>query len=450
MRTTTILTSLFIVVPSLAMAEGEVTVKPPQYFDLIASPPTPDGVTFDRQMLPSSNTPVFAVAQSRIIYMNKGGVTLYPGNNDARTNRSTLVNSTVAVPAWNASATTWAGVMTCFRDMFSRWDVQVVDVDPGNVPHMEAIFTPSSSTIGMSSGVGGVSPFTQDCSVIENSIVFTFTNAFGSNAQVLCEVMAQEVAHSYGLDHEMLASDPMTYLSYSGKRTFKDQTVSCGEYQNRACGIGGSVCRQNQNSVQLLNARLGQADLIAPTLTITSPADGATVEAGFQVEATAMDNVGVKSATLLVDDAMVAMAPGAGPYAWPTDATLAPGAHSISVEVTDGKNTQKQTIHVTIPMPGGGSGSDEGSGSGSGSGSDTDGDGDVDEDDDNGGSGTSGGCSSGNGVGFALGLFFLAHMMIRRRVTSSCRRNAASACRSRRDRTSGCRPSPRAYAPSRS
>ena len=417
MRTATILTSLFIVVPSLAAAEGVVEVKAPQYFDLIASPPTSNDVTFVRQMLPPSTTPLAAVASSRIIYMNKGGVTLSPGNNDARTNRSTLVNSTRAVPAWNASATTWNGVMTCFKDMFSRWDVQVVDVDPGNVPHIEAVFTSSPSSIGMSSGVGGVSPFTQDCSVIENSIVFTFTGSFGTNAQTICEVMAQEVAHSYGLDHEMLASDPMTYLNYSGKRTFKDQTVSCGEYQNRACGIGGSVCRPNQNSVQLLNARLGTADIIAPMLTITSPADGATLPAGFPVTATATDNIGVTAATLLIDDAIVAMAPGAGPYNWPTDATLPVGAHSISVEVTDGKNTQRQTIHVTIPTPGGGgSGSDDtGSGSGSGSGSDTDGDGDVDEDDDNGGGGTSGGCSSGQGVGFAIGLFFLAHMMIRRR-----------------------------------
>src|SRR5512139_3754098 len=123
MRTATILTGLFIVVPSLAAADSEVTVKAPQYFDLIASPPTPNDVTFVRQMLPASTTPIAAVAQSRIIYLNKGGVTLSPGNNDARTNRSTLVNSTVAVPAWNASATTWAGVMTCFQDMFSRWDV---------------------------------------------------------------------------------------------------------------------------------------------------------------------------------------------------------------------------------------------------------------------------------------------------------------------------------------
>lgn len=430
MRTATILTSLLlVVVPAVAAAEGEILKEPRsvglEYFDLVAVPRTDTDIAFVRQLLPPVNTPIQAVAQSRIIYLNKGGATLSPGNNDARTNRSSLVSSTRQIPAWNASATTWAATVACFKDMFSRWDVQIVETDPGNVPHIEAIFTPSPSSIGMSSGVGGVSPFTQNCSVIENSIVFTFTNAFGNNAQTLCEVMAQEVAHSYGLDHEMLASDPMTYLDYNGKRTFKDQTVSCGEYQNRACGIGGSVCRPNQNSVQLLNERLGTADVVAPTMSITAPADGAEVPPGFDVQAMAMDNVAVTQATLSIDNVAVTTTPGAGPYTFPTDAMLAEGAHTVTVEVTDGKNTQTQTINVTVKTPGGGgsgsgSGSDDGGG-GTGSGSDTDGDGDVDGDDDNGGGGgggdggVGGGCSSGRGVGLAFGLFMLAHMMVRRR-----------------------------------
>src|SRR5206468_10621259 len=99
----------------------------------------------------------------------------------------------------------------------------------------------------------------------------------------------------------------------------KDQTVSGGEYQNRSCGIGGSVCRPNQNSVQLLYARVGKADLIPPTLAITSPADGATVPPGFAVEVTATDNVAVTMTTLSIDGQPAAIDPGAGPYTFATD-----------------------------------------------------------------------------------------------------------------------------------
>nr|MDQ3340937.1 hypothetical protein [Myxococcota bacterium] len=289
MRTTTILASVFVLVPLTASAERDlVEARTADLYEVVSSERTLGDISFARQLVPSSG--IAALAQSRVVYLNRKGVTLTPGNNDARTNRSSIVNQTSSIPAWNTSETNWQATVTCFKDMFARWDIVITDQDPGNVPHIEAVFGGSPQNVGLPSGVGGVSPFTSDCGVIENSIVFTFTAVMGNNPQTICEVMAQEVAHSYGLDHQMLASDPMTYLQYNGKRTFKDQTVSCGEYQNRPCGIGGSVCRPNQNSVQLLNDRLGMADLVAPTLGITHPADQSTVAPGFEVGAMATDN----------------------------------------------------------------------------------------------------------------------------------------------------------------
>jgi len=403
MRTTAVLTTIVIAIPTLAAAD--VSLKEPRtagYFEFIASQPTDTDITFVRKLLPPNGN-ITALAQSKIIYLNHTGVTLYPGDDDSRTNRSSIISSTAQVPAWNTSAATWTATVACMKDMFSRFDVTVTDVDPGMTPHMEAVFGGSPQNIGMPSGVGGVSPFTDDCGIIENSIVFTFTSVFPDNAQVICEVMSQEVAHSYGLDHEMLASDPMTYLSYSGKRTFKDQTVSCGEYQNRPCGIGGSTCRPNQNSVQLLLQRLGPSDAIAPELGITSPADGAVVPPGFAVEATASDNIAVMSATLSIDGVVITSQPGGGPYSFATDAALAEGSHTITVEATDGRNLKSQTITVTVAKNGGGSGSGSGDG---------DGDGDGNGDDDG---SVFGGCSSGHDLELALGLLLLVPLRRRRR-----------------------------------
>jgi hypothetical protein len=403
--TTTILTSLLVVVPSIASAE------------IVLTPPTDTHIQFARSRLPATGAPVNALAQSKIIYLNHTGITLAPGDDDSRTNHSSIITSQRSVPAWNTSSANWAATVACMKDMFSRWDVTVTDVNPGNVPHMEAVFGGSPGNIGMQQGVGGVSPFTEDCAVIENSIVFTFTNVFPDDPQTVCEVMAQEVAHSYGLDHEMLASDPMTYLQYNGKRTFKDQTVSCGEYQNRACGIAGSVCRQNQNSVQLLTQRLGLADLVAPTLGITFPADGSTVEPGFEVQAMAMDNVAVTQATLTIDDVVVTTTPGAGPYTFATDAALADGTHTIKVEATDGKNPKSETITVTVARDSGGTvmGSDDGNGNGNGDGTD---DGSTGGDDNDDGS-VLGGCNAGGDAGLALGLLALVPWRRRKKTTSS-------------------------------
>ncbi|CAN5917869.1 hypothetical protein BH11MYX3_BH11MYX3_28290 [soil metagenome] len=394
MRITTTLIALVLLTP---VSSGAAPAG-----DFVPSERTLDGIVFVRRVLPATNLPAGALAQSKIVYLNHTGVILLPGDDDARTNRSSIVSGQASVPAWNTSAANWAATVTCMKDMFARFDVTVTDVDPGNVPHMEAVFGGSPQNVGMGQGVGGVSPFTTDCAVIENSIVFAFTNVLPSSAQAVCEVMAQEVAHSYGLDHEMLASDPMTYLGFTGTRSFKDQTVACGEYQNRACGIGGSTCRSNQNSVALLTERLGKADLIAPTLDISSPADGDLVAPGFEVAATAIDDVAVTAGRLYIDDVDLGVVAGPGPYVFPTDPALADGAHVLRVEVTDGKHPVARTIAVNVSR-GGGGGSDGGDPNGGG------GEGGSDD-----GSVVTGSCSTGGGAG-GFGLVVGLALLLRRR-----------------------------------
>ncbi|HEX5064000.1 MAG TPA: Ig-like domain-containing protein [Kofleriaceae bacterium] len=378
-----------------------------------------DGLVMARQVLPAPDQPIVnglsdgpkqaVLAQSKIIYLNKNGVTLSPGNNDSRTNRSTIVTQTTSIPAWNVTAANWAAVVSCTKDLFARFDVTVVDTDPGNVPHIEAVFGGTPTQVGLPNNVAGVSPFTTDCSIIENSVVFTFAGAFQLTSRDACEIMAQEIAHSYGLDHELLASDPMTYLQYTGNRAFQDQTASCGEDVQRACGINGSTCRANQNSVTLLKERLGTAgDLTAPMLTWQSPSDGATVPPGFEVHASGTDNVAVTGATLKIDGTQVDMKTGAGPFVFVTSATLPEGAHQIVIEITDGKNLQTQTRSVTVkkgappPDPGGGSGSGSGTGGG---GSDDLNNGDI-----------VGGCAAGGGqAGMLFGLALVFGLARRRR-----------------------------------
>jgi hypothetical protein len=312
----------------------------------------PSGRVMARQVIPGSQLPgtdsVALVAQSKVVFLNKGGVTLAPGDNDARTNKSTIVTQTTSIPAWNVTATNWQATVTCMKELFAPFDVTITDVDPGNVPHMEAVFGGSPTQLGMDANVAGVSPFTLDCSIIENSVVFTFTGAFQMTPREACEVMAQEVAHSYGLDHQLLASDPMTYLDYTGNRAFKDQTVQCGEYSARQCGINGSVCRQNQNSVSLLKERLGVADAIAPALTWTYPANNAIVPPGFEVKASGTDNLELKGAVLKIDGAQADTKTGAGPYVFVTSATLSEGTHTFVVEISDGKNIKSETRTYTV------------------------------------------------------------------------------------------------------
>jgi MYXO-CTERM domain-containing protein len=385
--------------PTLAAAEAKPIIPSGSaaFGDIVATKANQDDLVFGRQVLPPTGHA--AVAQSRTIYLNKNGVTLSPGNNDSRTNKSTIAASQVSIPAWNTDAATWNATVACVREIFAPFDVRVVDQDPGNVPHIEAVFGGSPTQLGMPNNVAGVSPFTTDCSIIENSIVFTFTNVIPNDARLACEIQAQEIAHSFGLDHELLASDPMTYLDYNGNRSFKNQAASCGEDTQRPCGINGSVCRNNQNSVQLLTARLGPAgnnnDTTAPTLGISSPSNGADVPPGFQIQFTATDNNDIQSATLFVDGEQASSLVEA-PFVFTTSATIPEGQHEFRIDVTDGVNVKSQSIRVNVRKgalpPAGGGNNDTGTA-------------DI-----------TGGCSTGgNASGLLLALLGLAFVARRRR-----------------------------------
>jgi uncharacterized protein (TIGR03382 family) len=216
------------------------------------------GYVFPRQVLAAQGTGDTR-AQSRVIYLNRDGVILAPGDNDSRTDRSSVVTEPVFISPWEIDDDTWSDTVDCIRGMYSRFDVRITDVDPGDEPHIEAVFGGHPSDVGLPDEVAGVSPFTTDCSTIENSIVFTFTDVIPDDAQLMCEIMAQEIAHSYGLDHQLTPSDPMTYLDYDGDREFQNQMADCGEFESRDCGINGSVCRNGQNSVAVLTSRLGKS-----------------------------------------------------------------------------------------------------------------------------------------------------------------------------------------------
>jgi hypothetical protein len=347
-------------VPAPAAAEAPrrtvADSEPAELFDIVAGPANADGYQLGRQLLPAAGIASLdggapAVAASRTVYLNKNGVTLTPGINDSRLNRSTVVTQTTSIPPWNPSASTWSEIVTCMREVFAPFDISIVDTDPGTVPHIEAVFGGTPALLGVATNLAGISPFTSDCAVIENSIVFTFTGALPADPRLLCEVQAQEVAHSYGLDHVLLAADLMTYLPYEGRRWFQNMNASCGEDKARPCGLNGSTCRQTQNSVSLLIERVGMkaqaGDAVAPTVAISSPYNGETVPPTFAVKFNASDNAKVLMTSLYVDgvpSGSVVMAP----LSLTTPTPLTEGTHKLRVVATDGINESAQEIAVTV------------------------------------------------------------------------------------------------------
>ena len=199
-----------------------------------------------------------------VVYLNRGGGTFSPGEpNDSRTNVSSVPDAPVSIPVWEVDDVAWGEVLTCVQDLFAPFGATVTDTDPVDQDHVEAVLGGLPGQLGLDPNAAGVSPFRTDCSVIDNSIVFIFPEVLAGNRQV-CEAVAQEVAHSIGLDHQYLCEDPMTYLTGCGDKEFRFRDSVCGELEPRDC-----KCTRTQNSARLLLDRLGSSD--RPTLWINDP-----------------------------------------------------------------------------------------------------------------------------------------------------------------------------------
>lgn len=227
-------------------------------------------------------------ASSNLIYLNrcKGGCTISPGREDSRTNTSGIIGGTVNVSEWNKGDAEWEALVACVSAMYDPFDVRITDVDPGSsVEHFEAIVAGTSSELGMSSNIGGVAPF-RGCNTINNAITYSFANStfYRNGIDSICETVAQETAHAFGMDHQYLCSDPMTYLQPCGYKWFNDVDSRCGEYEPSNCS-----CSATQNSYQTLLSEFGPGDSSGPDMNFVRPLANTNVSSGFVIEVDAKD-----------------------------------------------------------------------------------------------------------------------------------------------------------------
>lgn len=281
-----------------------------------------------------------------VVYLNRDGGTFSPGEpNDSRTNVSSVPDAPVSIPPWAVDDASWDEVVACVQELFGPFGAVATDVDPVDQDHIEAVLGGDPGQLGLDPNAAGVSPFRTDCSVIDNSIVYVFPDVLASNRQV-CEAVAQEVAHSIGLDHQYLCEDPMTYLTGCGEKRFRFRESICGELEPRDC-----KCTRTQNSARLLLDRLGASE--RPTLWINDPTGEDPVAAETLVRVAVTNQP--MWIDLYVDGEVIDNAPAVtspDPYALvelTTFGTLSPGDHELTVRAywQDGTDT---TEAVTVQV----------------------------------------------------------------------------------------------------
>lgn len=306
-----------------------------------------------------------APGERHIIYLNRcaGGLTLDAGWPDDNTvNRSGILSGTTNFPEYPFGDASWDQMVIETKEIFAPFNVEITDVDPSPMPHDEAVVCGSGALAGFD-GAGGVSPFT--CDVIDAPITFTFPESLGNDPRTIAEVIAQEAAHAWGLEHEYKCEDPMTYLYGCGEKSFQDGDFECGEYSPRACECGGAT----QNAFQYITDLFGSAmpDEQEPTAAITHPADGAVFGVGddFEIAVEVADDGEVVLVELFLDG-MPSTADMSDPFGpWPVTDAIA-GSYELWIVATDaaGKTTQSASVHFEVtedgaPPQGGDDGDDD-------------------------------------------------------------------------------------------
>jgi hypothetical protein len=304
------------------------------------------------------------------IFLNRcaNGCTIHAGQTDSRTDTSSLVNRTYTLTAFPGTDAQWKSVVDCVKDVFSLTGANVTDVDPGTASHFEILIAGAPQDVGMSANLGGVSPYQCQTSYIDNSMVFDFAKVWQDPnydfIEESCATAAQEIAHSFRLDHVIDPSDPMTYFQYTGRRYFKNSGQQCGSDCVNGTGPFGQTCtgqshscsctgQQTQNEIATMQGLFGPGPGTPPVVTFMEPHNGDNVSPGFPIAVEIAEDApqGIQKADFFVDGVMVSSLVR-GPFVINSPSTLTDGTHKIEIDATDYQGTVgKGTIEVYIGPP---------------------------------------------------------------------------------------------------
>ncbi|MFN0253567.1 MAG: Ig-like domain-containing protein [Kofleriaceae bacterium] len=304
---------------------------------------------------------LLAPGAQRVVFLNRLGG-MYNVTQAATDSGTNTVSSRITGRALMANIAPlgsnfdWPMIVTCVKNHFKDIDVRFVETQPAAGPFLEAVVGGSGAELGFgaSSGILGIAAADNFCDVTETGICFSFSDAHGGSSRnaELCTTVSHEIGHLLALEHEVLATDLMSYVPVTSQpnKGFQNQASACGTYpqQPQNCSCSSS----QQNSFNRLQTYVGPkpVESVAPSLSISSPSNGATVPPVFEVVATASDDMAMADVRVLVDgvEGGHAAVPVEGKYTVTVrDAAL--GDHQLMIIARDeAGNETTQTIAVKI------------------------------------------------------------------------------------------------------
>ncbi len=340
----------------------------------------------------------------KILYVNFDGGQMNACNSGPQNNCSTLFFGTVL--PYTGDAAKRASVIQIVRARVNDFGITVTDTRPQSGDYdMEMVGDWAGAG---QQGFAGVAPGPVDCFDNRGGEV-SFTLEASGTSDGIAEIILQEVAHTWGLEHIDDDTDLLYPTTQGQNKVFKDECLTIVRLNddgsttpvNATCNaMHTQFCASNvQNSYQEMLALFGPGvpDTQPPTVQILEPTDGSTVEGDLNLRILFEDNQSpvIINATILIEsDSLDAPVEEDGAYAGPSElqfpiSGLPGGEYTITIDATDeDDNPAGDSVTFTVAGdPPAGSGGDDGGDGGDDGGteSSSDGGGGDDGSDDDGG-----------------------------------------------------------------
>lgn len=222
------------------------------------------------------------------IYLNFVGATLQSGSENSAENYSTIARSGHPYPAFTGGNAKAVAVAQAVAQDFARWAIRVVyDPRPRKVLPYTMAMVGGSYSDTTSGPAGGVAPI--DCEDYgQRNVCYSFTNDQPATSQA--NVISQEVAHTYGLEHTYGADRIMSYEG-GGDKIFGSncqQTFALAGQGNGCQGVNKCHCaigdlQDDSLTIGFIYSPFEVPDVTPPEVALTEPPDGSVYQVGEEI-----------------------------------------------------------------------------------------------------------------------------------------------------------------------
>jgi hypothetical protein len=387
------------VVPAAQAAPYVAPASPPEPLDFAATAKEIVVVPKHTGEYPLGQQPRPQHLGAKILYVNFDGGNLgYCGSDSPQGNCSSIYDGTVLPFSGNESVR--AGVIQSIRQRVADFGITVTDQRPGSGDYdMEMV----GDWQGQSPGFAGIAPG-GDC-WDNNGGEISFTLEVTTSPDGVAEIVLQELAHTWGLDHVDEVQDLLYPTTEGQNKTFRDDCYQIVEDTDLNPGQGwcdhhadacGSYSQQNSHAELMMIFGPSQPDTVAPNMAILAPGHGDTIEGGdFELVIGIQDDQSpavIDLAITISGGSLAEPLEAGGAFVSPNDGLAFPivdlpdGIYTITVDATDeSDNPTSDEIQIQItgsdapPGDGGGEAGEAGSGEAGGdAGTDGEGGGEAD------------------------------------------------------------------------